>query len=57
MSSLAIERQQPVKMSRVREGLVRHLAAAFDCPRYHLHTGHALLAQSARRHGTTARAG
>jgi lipoyl(octanoyl) transferase len=56
MSSLAIERRQPVKMSRVREGLVRHLAEAFDCPRYHLHTGHALLAQARTRHGTTARA-
>ena len=56
MSSLAIERQQPVKMSRVREGLVRHLAAAFDSPRYHLHTGHALLAPAPARHGTSARA-
>ncbi|HEY1599179.1 MAG TPA: hypothetical protein VGG64_06225 [Pirellulales bacterium] len=56
MSSLAIERQQPVKMSRVREGLVRHLAEAFDCPRYHLHTGHALLAHARTRHGTSARA-
>jgi len=56
MSSLAIERQQAVKMSRVREGLVRHLAAAFDSPRFHLHTGHALLAPAEARHVTTARA-
>jgi lipoyl(octanoyl) transferase len=56
MSSLAIERQQPVKMSRVREAVVRHLAAAFDRPRYHLHTGHALLASVRVGYGTTARA-
>ena len=56
MSSLAIERQQPVKMSRVREAVVRHLAAAFDRPRYHLHTGHALLASARVGYGTTARA-
>jgi len=42
MSSLAIERQQPTKMSRVREALVRNLAAAFDAPRYNIHTGHSL---------------
>jgi len=56
MSSLAIERQQPVKMTRVREGLVRHLATAFACTRYHLHTGHALLAPPHLRNVTTARA-
>ncbi len=56
MSSLAIERQQPVKMTRVREGLVRHLSTAFDCTRYHLHTGHALLASPNLRNVTTARA-
>jgi lipoyl(octanoyl) transferase len=56
LSSLAIERQQSVKMSRVREGLVRHLAASFGSPRFHLHTGHALLAPTVARHVTTARA-
>jgi len=56
MSSLAIERQQNVKMSRVREGLLRHLAAAFDVPQFHLHTGHALLAAARLNYGTTARA-
>lgn len=42
MSSLAIERQQPTQMSRVRESLVRNVAAAFDAPRYNIHTGHSL---------------
>ncbi|MES1213233.1 MAG: hypothetical protein ABUL64_01480 [Singulisphaera sp.] len=55
MSSLAIERQQNVKMTRVRESLVRHLAATFDGSRYHLHTGHVLLASSLKN-VTTARA-
>jgi len=45
ISSLATERQQPVKMTTVREGIVRHLAAALGCERYHLHTGHPLLKQ------------
>lgn len=45
MSSLVSERQQPVKMTSVREGIVRHLAAALGCERYHLHTGHPLLKQ------------
>ncbi len=56
MSSLAIEQQRPAKMTRVREGLVRHLAEAFDCSRYHLHTGHALLTPTRSIHGPTARA-
>jgi lipoyl(octanoyl) transferase len=43
MSSLVIERQQPVRMSGVREALVRRLAEAFGCERYHLYTGHPLL--------------
>lgn len=43
MSSLVVERQQPVRMAGVREMLLRNLAAAFDCERYHLFTGHPLL--------------
>jgi lipoyl(octanoyl) transferase len=42
MTSLAIERQQPTQMSRVREALVRNLATALDSPRYNIHTGHSL---------------
>jgi len=58
MSSLFAERQQPVKMTAVREGVVRHLAAAFDCPKVHLFTGHVLLAPSVRdAHESAARAG
>ncbi len=56
MSSLAIERQQNVKMTRVREGMIRHLAEAFDCTRYHLHTGHVLLSAPPLKNVTTARA-
>jgi lipoyl(octanoyl) transferase len=41
-STLVAERQQPVKMTRVRETLVRRLAAAFDCDRYHVYSGHPL---------------
>lgn len=40
MSTLVAERGQPVKMTRVRAELVRHLADAFGCRRQHLHTGH-----------------
>lgn len=50
MSSLVIERQQPVRMSSVREGLVRHLTASLGFARYHLSTGHPFLA---RPHPTT----
>jgi lipoyl(octanoyl) transferase len=39
---LLAERQQAVKMTRVRESLVRHLAAALDCDRYHVYSGHPL---------------
>jgi lipoyl(octanoyl) transferase len=46
MSSLVVERQQPVRMSGIRERLVRRLADAFGCDRYHLFTGHPLLARS-----------
>ncbi|MGE0608319.1 MAG: lipoyl(octanoyl) transferase LipB [Pirellulales bacterium] len=44
ISSLVAERQQPVKMNRVRELVIRHLTAALDQPRFHLFTGHPLLA-------------
>ncbi len=44
-SSLAAERRQPVKMAAVRATMVRHLAEALGCPRYHLYTGHPLAAQ------------
>ena len=40
MSCLMAERRQPVKMTSVRAELVRRLADAFGCDRYHLFTGH-----------------
>lgn len=43
MSSLSLERQQPVRCSSVRASLVRSLAGAFECERHHLYTGHPLL--------------
>jgi lipoyl(octanoyl) transferase len=58
MSSLAVERRHPVRMSGVREALVRQLAAAFGCQRYHLYTGHPLVASyQERRHVPAARVG
>jgi lipoate-protein ligase B len=58
MSSLAIERQQTIKMTAVRECVLRHLSAAFECERYHLHTGHNFLPPALRgAHDSTARAG
>ena len=42
---LVAERRQPVKMTRVRESLVRHLAAALECDRYHVYSGHPLWSQ------------
>lgn len=46
MSCLMAERRQPVRMTSVRAELVRRLADAFGCDRYHLYTGHPWL----RRH-------
>ena len=40
MSCLMAERRQPVKITSVRAELVRRLADAFGCDRYHLYTGH-----------------
>ena len=44
MSCLLAERGRPVKMSKVRAAAVRQLAAVFDCPDYHMFTGHPFLA-------------
>ncbi|MCH8923957.1 MAG: hypothetical protein IIA67_12515 [Planctomycetes bacterium] len=43
MTSLTVECQKPVRMARVREAVVRHVAAALGCDRHHLYTGHPLL--------------
>lgn len=42
---LVAERHQLVKMTRVRESLIRHLISAFDGDRYHVYSGHPLWAQ------------
>jgi lipoyl(octanoyl) transferase len=44
-SSLAAERRQPIKMTAVRAAIVPHLARALSCERYHLYTGHPLVAE------------
>jgi len=51
MSSLVAERQQPVRMTRVRAEVVRRLADAFGCDRYHLYTGHPLRCEAAAPRG------
>jgi len=45
MTSLLSHRALPTKMTKVRAALVRHLADALELERYHLHTGHPLLAE------------
>ncbi len=45
-SCLVTERGGRVKMTTVRATLVRHLADAFGCDRYHLYTGHPLLRET-----------
>jgi lipoyl(octanoyl) transferase len=43
MSCLVAERRGPVRMTAVREALIRRLADCFGCDRYHVFTGHPLL--------------
>ncbi len=43
MSCLMAERRGNWKMTTVRAALVRRLAEAFGCDRYHLYTGHPML--------------
>jgi lipoyl(octanoyl) transferase len=45
MASLLSHRALPTKMTKVRAALVTHLADALLLERYHLHTGHPLLAE------------
>lgn len=45
-SSLAREQRRPARMSSVREAMVRRLAEAFDCRRFHVYTGHPLLVRT-----------
>lgn len=55
MSSLAAERKQPVKMAAVRASLPARLTAALGISRYHIHTGHPLLARRSRTPHESAR--
>jgi lipoyl(octanoyl) transferase len=48
ISCLMAECRKPVRMTSIRAELVRQLAGAFGCDRYHLHTGHPLLGDSVR---------
>jgi lipoyl(octanoyl) transferase len=57
-SALVVERPQNVRMSGVRERVVRHLSAALGCDRYHVHAGHPLLVRRPQvPRETAARAG
>lgn len=47
MSSLGAERQRPLRITTVRESLVRHLATALGAARFHLYTGHPWLGRPA----------
>jgi lipoyl(octanoyl) transferase len=44
MSSLDAERRQAIRMTQLRAALVGHLAAVLGCQRYHVYTGHPLVA-------------
>jgi len=44
MSSMIAERQSPVKMAAVRASVIRRVTDALGCERYHIYTGHPLLA-------------
>lgn len=57
MSSLVAERQQPVRMTTVREAVVRHICQELGCGRFHIHTGHPLLPQIAHTVRESARVG
>ena len=56
MSSLVAESQRPIKMTSVRSAIVHHVAAAFDCDRFHIHSGHPFLIQESKVLRESARA-
>lgn len=58
MTSLAADRRRPVRMTAIREALVRRLATAWGCERHHIYTGHPLLRPlRGERHVRPARVG
>jgi hypothetical protein len=46
VGGLVAERQQLVKMTSVREAVLRHVTAALGCDRFHLYSGHPLWAEA-----------
>ncbi|MEK6234323.1 MAG: hypothetical protein N2C14_06400 [Planctomycetales bacterium] len=60
MSSLTVERQQPIRIAKMREAVARNLSHAFGCEKTHLYSGRPLLESLARPesdHEAAARAG
>ncbi|MBX9788830.1 MAG: hypothetical protein K2Y37_07925 [Pirellulales bacterium] len=53
LTSLVVERQQPIKMPLVRSRLIGHLAAAFEVERQHLYSGHPYLSPGTTPRGAT----
>ncbi|HQU47127.1 MAG TPA: hypothetical protein PK867_30260, partial [Pirellulales bacterium] len=47
---MAADRRRPIRMSGVREAVVRRLSEAFGCDRYHVYSGHPLFRP---RHGAS----
>ncbi len=52
ISSLSVERQQPVRIQRLRESLIRHLAGSLGVSRYNVTSGHPLLPRTSWTHET-----
>jgi lipoyl(octanoyl) transferase len=46
--SLSLERKGHVSMAGVRASVVRRVAEAFGCPRYHIYTGHPLFTSASK---------
>jgi lipoyl(octanoyl) transferase len=55
ITSLVVERQQPIKMPLVRARLIGHLASAFEVERQHLYSGHPYLSPVVTRNVDTPR--
>ncbi len=50
MSSLLAEHQRPIRMTQVRQTVIRRLTAALGCERFHVYTGHPLLPRISALH-------
>lgn len=49
LSSLMVERQQPVKMTQARSLVISQLAQSFGCEQYHVYSRHPLFRTASRR--------